>query len=297
MLINHIGLSGGKDSTALWGWAINESGYPIESIRGSFADTQNEYKEVYDQIDILDAYGQKHGVAPIRRLSSVGFLQLALNKGRFPSARARFCTQHLKMIPFVHYCEELQLDGHDIIGHSGVRKSESIERSMLEEWGEQNGIRVRRPLLEWSIKDVWAAHRRFGLPINPLYVRGRKRVGCKLCCMSSKQDIRLTVKHHPEVIVEYAQWEMVVEAVRKARGKNYSAATFFNSAGISEDLKSLIVKNKAGKEIRCATIEDMARWSQTTRGGRYVAFPFEYEGEDDWNDFDAAAPCQSGYCE
>lgn len=27
MLINHIGVSGGKDSTALLLWAVNESGY------------------------------------------------------------------------------------------------------------------------------------------------------------------------------------------------------------------------------------------------------------------------------
>ena len=58
MTINHFGLSGGKDSTALWGWAINESGYPKESIRGSFCDTENEYQAVYDQIAALDAYGQ-----------------------------------------------------------------------------------------------------------------------------------------------------------------------------------------------------------------------------------------------
>lgn len=266
MLINHIGLSGGKDSTALWGWAINESGYPIESIRGSFADTQNEYKEVYDQIDILDAYGQKRGVAPIRRLSSVGFLQLAIKKGRFPSARARFCTQHLKMIPFVHYCEELQLDGHDIVGHSGVRKSESIERSMLEEWGESNGIRVRRPLLEWSIADVWAAHRRFGLPINQLYLHGRKRVGCKLCVMSKKQDVRLTVKYHPEVIAEYKRWEELVGASRVTRGIKCDYSSFFHRATVPKHFRSRSVITKQG-QMNVATIDDVARWSQTTRGG------------------------------
>lgn len=38
MNINHIGLSGGKDSTALLGWALHESGYPRESLRFSFCD-------------------------------------------------------------------------------------------------------------------------------------------------------------------------------------------------------------------------------------------------------------------
>src|ERR1039458_9613618 len=106
-VINHIGLSSGKDSTALWGWAINESGYPVESIRGSFADTENEYDEVYAQIKTLDEYGQKRGVAPVRTLHSEGFLNLAIRKKRFPSARVRFCTEILKILPSVYYFEEL----------------------------------------------------------------------------------------------------------------------------------------------------------------------------------------------
>ena len=44
-IVNCIGLSGGKDSTALWGWAFNESGYDTATIHGSFADTENEYQE------------------------------------------------------------------------------------------------------------------------------------------------------------------------------------------------------------------------------------------------------------
>lgn len=122
--INHIGLSGGKDSTALLGWAIHESGYPIESIRLSSSDTEYEYQETYQQIRDLDAIAQARGVRPIRILKSEGFLNLAIRKGRFPSAKVRLCTQFLKMIPFMHYVE-LQLEGHDVIGHSGVRKSGS----------------------------------------------------------------------------------------------------------------------------------------------------------------------------
>jgi hypothetical protein len=61
MTLNHLGHSSVKDSTALWGWALNDSGYDPASIRGSFCDTENEYPEVYEQIDRLDEYGQKRG--------------------------------------------------------------------------------------------------------------------------------------------------------------------------------------------------------------------------------------------
>ena len=297
MTINHFGLSGGKDSTALWGWAINESGYPKESIRGSFCDTENEYREVYDQIKALDEYGQKHGVAPVRTLQSEGFLALCIRNKRFPSALARFCTKELKIYPAIDYMEELVAQGHEVVAHSGVRRDESTERSMLEEWGEKQytktlKVRVRRPLLNWSIEAVWAAHKRYGLPINPLYFQGRKRVGCKLCCMSSKEDVRLTAIHHPETIDQYRDWEKQINAISNAPG------TFFQSRSIPESFRSqqkVMAKDterlQAGQTVRYATIDDVVAWSMTLRGGKEVGFDFMYEEDD------AHLPCQSGYCE
>lgn len=165
-IINHFGLSGGKDSTALWGWGINESGYPPETILGSFCDTGNEYQEVYDQIKALDEYGQKYGIAPIRTLKADDpkwtcpnrplFLALAIWKGRFPSAKVRFCTEHLKIKPTERLVKELRAAGYEVVAHSGVRASESLERSMMKEWDDgQFSCRVRRPLLKWSLEDVW----------------------------------------------------------------------------------------------------------------------------------------------
>jgi hypothetical protein len=71
-LLNLIGLSSGKDSTALLGWAIHESGYPRESIICVFTDTENEYEEVYQQIRDLNDYCLKHGVAPVVYLRASG---------------------------------------------------------------------------------------------------------------------------------------------------------------------------------------------------------------------------------
>ncbi len=207
--VYHVGLSGGKDSTALWGWVLNESGYDPHYIRGSFADTQNEYPEVYEQIARLNQYGIERGAPPIRTLRSIGFLALARYKKRFPSARARFCTEWLKMIPCRKYVEELWLDGHDVIALSGVRAAESDERASLPEIGLDPYLQIgiHRPLLHWTIQQIWGAHKRYGLPVNPLYFQGRKRVGCRLCCMSNKRDIRTTALRRPEVIAEYREWE------------------------------------------------------------------------------------------
>lgn len=290
-IINHIGLSSGKDSTALWGWAINDAGYDPATIRGSFCDTENEYQEVYDQIDRLDEYGQKHGVPPIARLRSIGFLALAMKKKRFPSAKVRFCTQVLKMIPSRNFILAFSwLMGFDVLNHSGVRCDESTERSLMPEY-DFNGFlqcQNRRPLLKWTLSDVWNAHRRYGLPINPLYGQGRHRVGCKLCCMSKKQDVRLTHTHHPETIDTYREWEQLV-TVNSGAVNTYRS--FFSRTTVPMAQRSKHVVSKDGKEWMIPTIDDVVRWSYTMHGGVQGGFDFMFEEDD------SHLPCQSGYCE
>lgn len=307
MKLNLIGLSGGKDSTALLGWAVHESGYPRESIIACFCDTENEYDEVYQQIRELDAYLQANGCKPIVYLRASGdwvdkfwmfplFLALAIWKGRFPSAKARFCTQFLKIKPTEKFIRELLALGHEIVSHSGVRSSESIERSMMEEWAtDMFGCRTRRPLLKWSIVDVWDAHRRFRLPINPLYRAGWKRVGCRLCIMSNKADVRRTVKNRPWVIHIYRTWELIVGAYRVARGSITDYSSWFHRKTVPESQRSRSVNTKQGRML-VATIDDVARWSTTVRGGVQQAYDFMFV-EESFNLDDAHAPCQSGYCE
>ena len=296
MIINHFGLSSGKDSTALVGWAFHESGYPIESLRFSFADTQNEYDEVYQQIARLNDYVTSRGSSPVRTLHSEGFLNLCIRKKRFPGAKSRFCTIELKIIPSLHYFEELWLDGHDIVSHSGVRADESTERSVMSEFQDHpNGYKIRRPLLSRSISDVWHMYRKYKLPINPLYAQGWKRVGCRLCCMSNKADVRRTALKRPWVIDLYEQWESIVGAVSSS-----SYATFFKATAPEHlrSIKGLIRKNSnrsktkmKGSAFSLSTIRDIVKWSMTLHGGKQSGFNFMFEEDD------SHSPCSAGYCE
>lgn len=295
--VNLFGLSGGKDSTRLWAWAFNESGYPVDSIIGTFCDTENEYQEVYDQIAALDAYGQLRGAKPVVTLTSMGFLNLCIKKKRFPSAKARFCTTELKIKPLLNYVNGLKEQGYEIVSHSGVRRSESTERAMLEEWDYSGGILgcpVRRPILNLTIHDVWDGISKYGLPINPLYFTGRKRVGCKLCCMSNKQDVRITAKHRPEVIDEYRRWEgLVGDKTEDGFGSGFFRPT---TVPLRQRSKTWYSK-KQDKTVRKATIDDVVRWSFTLRGGVQGGFDFMFDDAPIFELDDAHAPCKSGYCE
>lgn len=300
--LNLIGLSGGKDSTRLVAWAIHESGYPIESLIFTFCDTENEYDEVYQQIDALDAYVQAHGCKPIVRLRAAGdwvdkfkgvplFFALAIWKKRFPSARARFCTQFLKIKPTEDFISKLIWEGYQIVSHSGVRAAESIERAQMQEWAtDLFGCRTRRPILHESLEDVWRAHQKYGLPINPLYRAGWKRVGCRLCIMSNKPDVRRTVKLRPWVIDLVRGFENLV-----GKGTAADFSGFFRRTNVPKSQRSKLVNTKKGPMAVC-TIDDVARWSLTERGGVQPLMDFMFEEENfDWDD--AHAPCQSGFCE
>lgn len=297
-----VGVSSGKDSTALWAWALNESGYPPEDVLGTFCDTENEYPEVYKQVADLSAYGELRGAPPIRTLHSEGFLALAVRKRRFPSAKARFCTQVLKMFPTKQFVEELQLQGFTVISHSGVRAAESTERSTMspEDFDGFLQVTVRRPLLKWTLADVWAAHKRYGLPVNPLYLSGRRRVGCRLCCMSNKQDVRLTAVQRPEVIDLYREWEKIVG------GHNGGYQSFFPAKTIPKYLHSLggftkkrdSSTGKKGDAYSICTIDEVVKWSTRIRG-KQLALDFWWEMEDEpmFEEDDSHHPCASGYCE
>lgn len=258
-MINHIGVSGGKDSTALLLWAVYESGYPKESLNVSFCDTGWEAKETYDQITLLSE--RVHSINILK--PELDFFDLARKKKGFPSATRRFCTHNLKMIPTQQHIIELSQSGRTVLAHSGVRADESGERAQLSEteFDVYLGCDVFRPLLRWSIEDVWAIHERYEIPRNPLYDRGARRVGCELCIFSNKADIRRVAKQRPEVIARIREAEIENNA-------ETGFSSFFSYDKTPKTYRSRIVTTKSGKTVNVPTIDDVARWSNTKHGGK-----------------------------
>lgn len=119
-------LSGGKDSQGALLWAIEKFG--LNKITACFCDVKWEADETYVHIDYLV---EKTGV-DFKILSSQkydGMIDLAIKKGRFPSAKARFCTEELKVKPMIDYI--LSLNDH-IIFIDGIRADESVRRSKMQ---------------------------------------------------------------------------------------------------------------------------------------------------------------------
>lgn len=118
--------SGGKDSQASLIWAVKL--YGAANIKAVFCDTKWEHKLTYHHIKQTC---NDLGVELITLTSKKydGMVGLAKKKGRFPSTRARFCTQELKTIPFIDYVlDECQ----HILTVQGIRGDESASRSKMK---------------------------------------------------------------------------------------------------------------------------------------------------------------------
>lgn len=282
-VINYCGISGGKDSAATALKLAHEMDVPRESIRLTACNTHNENDLTYRHIQYLSDYFVSLGIAPIEWLEpELGFFDLARKKKRFPSRKARFCTQFLKVIPSRNDVMRLIAEGHEVIVHSGVRAGESRDRAKLVERGfdDMFGCTVNRPILRWSLQDVFAIHDRYGVKLNPLYGLGFRRVGCFPCINSNKREVRLISIHFPEVIDRLEQEE---------KSFPNPISTFFARKTVPLRFRSFEVMTRKGKMV-VATIRDVVRWSHTGKGAKERTQMLW----DDFYDDDKTLVCPSG---
>ncbi len=166
--------------------------------------------------------------------------------------------------------------------HSGVRADESTERAALDEreWDAFFACDVYRPLLHWSLNNVWSMLEKYGIPRNPLYDYGAKRVGCFPCIMSRKAEIRNIAKNFPERI----------DRIREAENMEIGYRSFFPINMTPKRYRSKTVTMTSGVVVNVATIDDVVLWSKT---GHHRPDQFEMDFDDE------PVSCNSilGHCE
>lgn len=274
--VNVISISGGKDSTALWLFA-KERG--VSNLKVIFADVGHEHPETYKYIEYLKKeLGEITIIKPdfsdrimkkreyvrtkwreegvdekiikdaleVLKPTGIPFLDLCLWKGRFPSTMARFCTQELKVIPILEQVYMPLLEsGKHVVSWQGIRAMESRKRAQMPEREETpEGFEVYRPLLKWTVEDVFKMHKKYGIKPNPLYLQGMGRVGCMPCINCRKDELFEIGRRFPEEIERVAEWERIVSKASK-----HGSATFFTS-------------DKRGHGIK-----EVIEWSKTSYGG------------------------------
>lgn len=275
--IRIVSVSGGKDSTALYLWAIDQFG--ANGFRAVFADTGHEHPVTYNYVRNLHLMTQSSGGGPevewvkadfTKKLTAKGkeptgnpFLDMWLYKGRAPSARAQFCTENLKLAPIRDWINSFRKH-HEVEIFVGIRAGESARRAKMPEEEESDfyDAIVKRPLLRWTEEDVFDFLKTKGVPPNPLYENGSARVGCYPCIHSRKSELASMPDWAWDKL---ADWE------------NLAGRTWFKFGEIplTNEQKIELLKAKDDlpklaelKDKFSPKVSEVREWCRTSRGGK-----------------------------
>jgi 3'-phosphoadenosine 5'-phosphosulfate sulfotransferase (PAPS reductase)/FAD synthetase len=165
---------------------------------------------------------------------------------------------------------------------SGVRADESEDRSKYLEWDFSGQLLTLqwRPLIRWKYQNVLDIHKKYNIPMNPLYALGAERVGCYPCINSRKKEIRTIALNFPERIQR-------IENLEEELWKSGKTPSFFHSSMIPERFRTRPFTSKDGEHMMVAKISDVVKWSMT---GKRAKGSYE-------DDPPEPISCSSGFCE
>ena len=148
-----------------------------------------------------------------------------------PTRRIRYCCEYFK---------ERQFDGQHVL--TGVRWAESARRrgrGLHEKLHRNKEKRIiymdenddaqklfdichkkarvaTNPIIDWTDSDIWTYIQENNIPMNPLYARGWKRIGCLGCPMAAKSNRELS--EYPKYRAAYLRAFERMRQVREERG-------------------------------------------------------------------------------
>jgi 3'-phosphoadenosine 5'-phosphosulfate sulfotransferase (PAPS reductase)/FAD synthetase len=192
--VRHIlGLSGGKDSTALA--ILLHKEYP--QMEYFFCDTHKELPETYEYLDRIEA---RLGIK-IQRLSEErGFDHwLDVYGGFLPSPNSRWCTKQMKIIPLEKF-----IGDDEAVSYVGIRADENRDGYV----STKPNITPVFPFKEQGLvkADILQLLEESGIGL-PDYYRWRSRSGCFFCFFQRKYEWVMLAQEHPDMFAEAVRYE------------------------------------------------------------------------------------------
>jgi hypothetical protein len=194
--VRHIlGLSGGKDSTALAIFMRRE--YPDLEIEYFFCDTHKELTETYDYLRrIEDWLGIKIHYLEAER----GFDHwLDVYGGVLPSPKMRWCTKQMKIIPL-----EKWVGDDEVFTYVGIRADENRDGYI----STKPTITAKFPFKEHGLvkADIIRLLEESGIGM-PDYYHWRSRSGCYFCFFQRKYEWVMLAQEHPDLFQKAIDYE------------------------------------------------------------------------------------------
>jgi 3'-phosphoadenosine 5'-phosphosulfate sulfotransferase (PAPS reductase)/FAD synthetase len=192
--VRHIlGLSGGKDSTALAILMHKQ----VPQMEYFFCDTHKELPETYEYLDRIKA---RLGIKIEYLSAERGFDHwLDVYGGFLPSPKMRWCTKQMKIIPLEQF---VGLD--EAISYIGIRADENREGYI----STKPNIKPIFPFKEQGLvkADIIRLLEESGIGL-PDYYRWRSRSGCFFCFFQRKYEWVMLAEEHPKLFQEAVKYE------------------------------------------------------------------------------------------
>lgn len=200
--VRHImGLSGGKDSTALAVLLHKE----IPEMEYFFCDTGKELKETYDYLEKIEIRLN----IKVKRLSAErGFDHwLEVYDGFLPSPKSRWCTKQLKIIPLEKF-----IGDDKAVSYIGIRADEHRDGYI----STKPTIKPVYPFKEKGLvkADIIRLLEESGIGL-PDYYKWRSRSGCFFCFFQRKYEWVMLYENHPDLFDEAVRYEQEHKDGRK----------------------------------------------------------------------------------
>ena len=202
-----VALSGGKDSTALALWLVENEPRDYQFV---CTPTGNELPEMVEHWRRL---GELLG-KPLLPVTSGKSLQGLIREYKMlPNNRARWCTRVLKIEPYYRWLAQQA----PAVSYVGLRADEEGRAGMA--FPEAAGIELRFPLREigWGEAEVWAYLDKRGVAIPA-------RTDCAVCYHQTLGEWWRLLKLHPDA---WKEGETLEAFVTEERGKPH---TFRNAS-------------------------------------------------------------------
>jgi 3'-phosphoadenosine 5'-phosphosulfate sulfotransferase (PAPS reductase)/FAD synthetase len=192
--VRHImGLSGGKDSTALAVLLHKE----IPEMEYFFCDTHRELPETYEYLDRIKA---RLGIHVEYLCAERDFDHwLTLHGGYLPSPKRRWCTEQMKIRPLEKFVGD-----DDVISYIAIRADENRSGYI----STKPNIKPVYPFQEKGI-DLEGVHKileESGIGL-PQYYKWRTRSGCYFCFFQRKYEWVMLAEEHPDLFQKAVDYE------------------------------------------------------------------------------------------
>lgn len=196
-----LGLSGGKDSAALAIYMRQK--HPDIDIEYYFTDTGKELPEVREFLGRLEGFLGKtiHQLNPDRTFD----FWLRQYKNFLPSARTRWCTRQLKLLPFRQWIGPWLANGEEVVSYVAIRADEDHREGYTT---THDRLEVAMPFRTDGIdrERVIEILNTSGVGL-PKYYEWRSRSGCTFCFFQQKIEWVRLKRQHPSAFEEAKGYE------------------------------------------------------------------------------------------